>query len=55
MAVQSGKAGNGNAVWHSVPFAKLQLGWEYWNGQFGGDLWLDDVAIGAMRMPCPPK
>ena len=35
--------------WHSVPFAKLQLGWQYWNGSFGGEMWLDDVALGQ----CP--
>ena len=40
--------------WHSVPFAKLQLGWQYWNGSFGGEMWLDDVAIGSARLTCPP-
>lgn len=40
--------------WQSVPFAKLQLGWQYWNGSFGGEMWLDDVAIGSARLTCPP-
>ena len=54
IAVQAGKGPGDNAVkWQSVPFAKLLLGWQYWNDAYGGQLWLDDVAIGSARMPCP--
>jgi hypothetical protein len=56
MAVVNGNSPNTmDHAWHSVPFAKLQLGWQYWNGSFGGQMWLDDVAIGTARLNCPPK
>jgi len=56
IAVQDGKApGDASPKWLSAPFAKLELGWQYWNGAYGGELWLDDVAIGSSRMTCPPK
>jgi hypothetical protein len=54
IAVQNGKGPGDNAVkWQSVPFAKLLLGWQYWNDAYGGQMWLDDVAIGGARLPCP--
>jgi hypothetical protein len=55
MTVDNGNSPNTtDKKWHSVPFAKLQLGWQYWNGSFGGEMWLDDVAIGSARLTCPP-
>ncbi len=56
IAVQDGKGlGDDTVKWQSVPFAKLLLGWQYWNDAYGGELWLDDVALGSMRMPCPAQ
>jgi hypothetical protein len=54
IAVQDGKGpGDSTVKWQSVPFAKLLLGWQYWNDAYGGQMWLDDVAIGGARVPCP--
>jgi hypothetical protein len=46
--VAQGTQGN----WFAPTFSALRLGWEHYQ-QAPGELWIDDVSIGAERIGCP--
>jgi hypothetical protein len=41
-------------AWTAPTFSQLDLGWESYQTDDARTLWIDDVAVGATKLGCPP-